>query len=264
MQSIVVRSWKVITTRKDATAILQHANTVIVLIFCILYSSLYHGHGVGLFAWLVGLLFMYGVDRAQNPDVPEFDLRTRKILSALAGWFCSILTLGLFLDKNDLLLIDIIPFILLAVLYISYWKRLSHTRFNLAVVLRGDIRILKEIEDYIQKNYVNNNLVDLVDPAYSKESLCIINESEWRSVAEFKKKGLLTSLREKELNREHTTFSCLLRGEWRHLDALKYHIIDRYLLDRLDHSFNFVYSRDRLYMIGKPEWEAYKDLLEKS
>lgn len=252
-----------ITTRKDAATILQHANTVIVLVFCILCSSLYNGYGEGLFAWLLSLLFMYGFDRVQNPDVPEYDLGTRKILSALAGWVCSIFALGLFLDRHDLPLISIILFIILAVLYSSYLKKLSHTHFNLTLALRGEISCLKEIEDYIQKSYVSTNLVNLVDSAYSEQRLCIINESEWRSVTEFRKKGLLIPSREKEPNHEYITFLCLVRGEWRHLDAMKYHIIERYLLDKLDHSFNFVYSEDRLFAIEESEWRAYKDLLAK-
>ncbi len=226
------------------------------LFFCLRYSSVHDGYAVGFLVWVTGLMIPYWYDITRNPDMPEYDLRITRGLSAFASWVCSIFYLGLFLDRHSLRNVSVILLVFLAVVGLFYSRKLEHERFNLGLVMRGEMRNLKEVEGDIQKNYLSGD-VDLIDPTYSKENLCMVKESEWQSLGELKEKGLLTQ-EETESEREEFTFSCLLQGEMRYLRGIKTHIVDQYLTDGLIRSLNYVYSKERLYGVREPEWKAWK------
>lgn len=244
---------------------LHVANMVIVLVFCIVYSSFhngyqysfYRGYERGLYAWLMSLasLSWYGI--ARNPSAPEYYMRKRNIIPAFGMWIYSLLLLGIVLHDYVLLFTGVI----LLLIFLFYFWKLSRKPLNLALVLRGEITHLKDIEEHIQKTRVKNNRVELINSLYAEEHLHIVNESERHLLRESREEGLLTQLREKERSRELLTFSCLpcgerryfsclLHGEWRHLEPIRAHIAD-YLADDKIQSSDFVCSMDRLYFVNE-------------
>lgn len=217
--------------------ILQYANAVFLFVFCTMYPWLHSNVKERILIGFIGLISIYAFDKVKYL---EFDRIVRKSFSALLVGF-----------------IQRVP-------CLFSWMKISHERFILALVFCGEPNYLEEIKEYIQKNYVCGNLVDLIDPTYSKEHLCIVNESEWHSLTEFREKGLLKQVEGRELTHEDVAFFFLLRGKRRLLEIIKYHIIDEYLIDGFIRSFDAVYSRERLYAVNEQEWEAYKEYFRKS
>lgn len=240
-----------ITTKKETTAMLHVADVALVFVFCVLYSSFHDGYEGGLLAWAMGLTSLSWYVMIQSPLQPGSYIRTRNVIPAFGSWSHSLFFLGLVLDDYCLLLAGAI--LLFSIFF--YWGRLSHKHFNLALVLRGEITRLGDIEEHIQKTYVSNNRVKLIDSAYSEEHLQIVNEIEWRSLSGSKEERLLMQRREKVPSLGQITFSCLLHGEWRYLEAIRAHIAD-YLSDDKIQSFTFAYSMDGLHVVNESEWKA--------
>ena len=58
-------------------------------------------------------------------------------------------------------------------------------QFNFACVLKGEVRYLKEIKDNIEE-YVDNGLVELINPVYDKKEICILKDDQWREYQKLK------------------------------------------------------------------------------
>ncbi|MBU7044883.1 MAG: hypothetical protein HXS54_00485 [Theionarchaea archaeon] len=248
--------------------LVQNVNALLILVVCIYYSSLYDNYIGGLSTWGISLMYLYFFDLVKSPEIPEFDMKARIILSSLGGWGISFFMLGIFLDIQPFYLVFVILLLVLFVWNLYYWKYFSHKKFNLALIISADTNphnsepcLLEDIEKYIQ-NYVNLNHAELLDPIYSEENMRIINESEWHSLTEFKNRESLPQQREEEF--QGHVFSCLLSGKWKYLTAIKTHITDHYLREGKVRRLNFVYSRDKLHIVGEREWKAYEDFYKKS
>jgi len=242
---------KVITMKIDTVDAFQHINAVLILVFCVLYSSLYYGtYRPGLIAWVFGFMSIYGSTLSRNPDFPEEDTITKKKISPFLGWFLAAFYLGLLTESSSLQLASSIPFAILIVFAIYYLREYSRMYFNLALVIRGELKILKEIGEYIMNSSVSNK-VTLIEPIFTQENLCIVKEQEWHT-HEFKEKGLRARLEPPK--NEHRTFACVLQGKIKHLEKIKMHIIDHYSLDGLIESFKTTYSKDKLYIVKESEW----------
>ncbi len=152
----------------------------------------------------------------QSPVLPGSYIPARDIIPAFGSWSHSLFFLGLMLDEYWLLIIGAI---LLFSLFF-YWGTLSYKHFNLALVSRGEIAQLGNIEEYIQKNYVSNCRVKLLDSAYSDKHLQIVSEKEWCSLSRSRQEELVMKRKGKVPTIGQITFSCLLHGEWRYLEAL--------------------------------------------
>lgn len=187
----------------------QHMNTVLILVF--------------------GFISIYVSTLLRNPDFPEEDTITKKKVSPFLGWFLAVFYLGLLTDNNFLLLASTIPLAILTVFAIYYLREYSRMHFNLALVIRGELKILKEIEEYIMDSSASNE-VTLTEPIFTQENSCIVKEPEWHT-HEFKEKGLHAPLEPPK--NEHRTFACVLQGKIKPLEKIKMHIIDHYSLDGL-------------------------------
>lgn len=234
----------------DTVDAFQHINAVLILVFCVLYSLVYYGtYETGLIAWVFGFMAIYFSTLGGNPDSPEEDMITRKKISPFLGWLFAVFHMGLFTDNNSLLWASSIPFVIFIVFAIYYLREYYRMHFNLALVLRGELKILKEIEEYIM-NFSVSNEVTLIEPIFTQENLCIVKEQE-RRTHKFKEKGLHAPLEPPK--NEHRTFACVLQGKIKPLEKIKMHIIDHYSLDGLIESFKTTYSRDKLYIVNESE-----------
>ncbi|MBU7039654.1 MAG: hypothetical protein HXS45_02515 [Theionarchaea archaeon] len=229
---------------------LQLANTALVLIFCLLYPSPYFYHGPGIMAWIAGLTSLASYISIQGAQLPEYYTRMKHIAIALGSWSLSIFFLGINLHDPLLLPIGIalISFQFILILLITW--RVFREVFYFACVLRGEPEYLEDVERHIKETYVYANRLELVESVYTEEHLSIVNESEWYSSSEFKRGVSLTPLRKKSSDREQITLSCLLHGELRYVDQVNSYLRDC-LLDWKIQTFDFLYSKERLYMVSK-------------
>jgi len=60
--------------------------------------------------------------------------------------------------------------------------------FNLACVLRGEVKHLEEIKEYIIQEYVDKGLVKLIRPTYNKNEIYIVTDDEWKEYQKLKEK----------------------------------------------------------------------------
>jgi hypothetical protein len=60
--------------------------------------------------------------------------------------------------------------------------------FNFSCVLRGEVKYIEQIKDYIVQEFVNERLVNLVRPTYDKNEIYIITRDEWEEYQRLKKK----------------------------------------------------------------------------
>jgi hypothetical protein len=58
--------------------------------------------------------------------------------------------------------------------------------FNFACVLRGEVKYLEQIKEYIVAEYINKGLVKMIKPTYDKRELYIITESQWKEYQKLK------------------------------------------------------------------------------
>ncbi|KYK34617.1 MAG: hypothetical protein AYK18_13880 [Theionarchaea archaeon DG-70] len=66
----------------------------------------------------------------------------------------------------------------------GYFKEL----FNFACVLRGEVKHLEKIKEYIVQEYVDKGLVKLIRPTYEKEEIYIVTDDEWKEYQKLKEK----------------------------------------------------------------------------
>ncbi|MBU7028651.1 MAG: hypothetical protein HXS48_17075 [Theionarchaea archaeon] len=66
----------------------------------------------------------------------------------------------------------------------GYFKEL----FNFACVLRGEVKYLEKIKEYIVQEYVDKGLVKLIRPTYEKEEIYIVTNDEWKEYQKLKEK----------------------------------------------------------------------------
>lgn len=232
---------KVIRTKKETTTMVHIADAALVLVFCTMYSSRYGDHSWGLVAWAMSFTSLTWYVAMRNPPLPGYRMKTKNVVLILGSWSYSLLFLGLLLHDYLPLLTGIILIFLLIMLVSLYWRRLSRESLNLKLVVRGETAYLEEIEAYIRKNCASSDCMELVELSYTEGPSFIGGGPECRSPTEFKEERQPTHLREKERDREQATFSCLLRGELRYLEAIKAHIAD-YLSDGKIQRLDFLYS----------------------
>lgn len=60
--------------------------------------------------------------------------------------------------------------------------------FNFAYVLRGEVKHLERIKEYIISEYVNKGLVKLIRPTYDKEEIFVVSGDEWKEYQELKRR----------------------------------------------------------------------------
>ncbi len=51
--------------------------------------------------------------------------------------------------------------------------------FNFACVLRGEVKHLEKIKEYIQE-YVDKGLIKLIKPTYDKQEIYILTSDQWK------------------------------------------------------------------------------------
>ena len=61
-------------------------------------------------------------------------------------------------------------------------------RFNFACVLRGEVKHLEEIKEYIVQKYVDKELVKLIRPTYDKKEIYILTGDQWKEYQRLKNK----------------------------------------------------------------------------
>jgi hypothetical protein len=59
--------------------------------------------------------------------------------------------------------------------------------FNFSCVLRGEVKYLERIKEYIQE-YVDTGAVKLVKPTYEKKEIYIVTEKEWEEYQKLKRR----------------------------------------------------------------------------
>ncbi|MGC1122738.1 MAG: hypothetical protein WBA22_16780 [Candidatus Methanofastidiosia archaeon] len=60
--------------------------------------------------------------------------------------------------------------------------------FNFCCILRGEVRYLEEIKEYIITEYVRTEKVKLIRPTYDKHELHIMIDDQWREYQRLKEK----------------------------------------------------------------------------
>ena len=50
---------------------------------------------------------------------------------------------------------------------------------NFAFILKGEVKHLKKIKEHIQE-YVNKELIELINPTYDKQEIYIITDNQWK------------------------------------------------------------------------------------
>ncbi len=60
--------------------------------------------------------------------------------------------------------------------------------FNFACVLRGEVKHLEKIKEYIIAEYANKELVKLIRPTYDKKEIYILTDTQWKEYQKLKSK----------------------------------------------------------------------------
>jgi len=60
--------------------------------------------------------------------------------------------------------------------------------FNFACVLRGEVKHLEKIKEYIVQEYVDKGVVKLIKPTYEKREIYIVTDVEWKEYQKLKEK----------------------------------------------------------------------------
>jgi hypothetical protein len=60
--------------------------------------------------------------------------------------------------------------------------------FNFACVLRGEVKHLEKIKEYIIEEYVEKGLVKLIKPTYDKKEIYLLTDVEWKEYQKLKKR----------------------------------------------------------------------------
>jgi selenophosphate synthetase-related protein len=59
--------------------------------------------------------------------------------------------------------------------------------FNLAFILRGHVKELEAVKEYIVTEYVRKNTLRMIKPVYDKRRLYIMTEEQWEEYQDLKK-----------------------------------------------------------------------------
>ena len=117
--------------------------------------------------------------------------------------------------------------------------------FNIAFVLHGELKDLEVIKHTIIEEYHNKNLVKLIKPTYAKEEFLIVDETEWQQIKKQK-----TKISPDESDSFYLAF--ILRGKVKYLEEIKNFIIQRPL-----EVCESIYSKERLFIVKKSQWEQW-------
>ena len=60
--------------------------------------------------------------------------------------------------------------------------------FNFCCILRGEVKYIEEIKEYIVAEYVRREKVRLIKPTYDKHELYILTGEQWEEYRELKEK----------------------------------------------------------------------------
>ncbi len=60
--------------------------------------------------------------------------------------------------------------------------------FNFACVLRGEVKHLEKIKEYIVSEYVEKGFVKLIKPTYDKKEIYILTEEQWKEYQKLRKR----------------------------------------------------------------------------
>lgn len=60
--------------------------------------------------------------------------------------------------------------------------------FNFSCILRGKVKYLEQIKDYITTEYVEKGHIKLIRLIYDKKELYILTENQWKEYQKLKKK----------------------------------------------------------------------------
>lgn len=60
--------------------------------------------------------------------------------------------------------------------------------FNFSCVLRGEVKYLERIKEYIVQEYVDTGAVTLMNPTYEKKEIYIVTEKEWEEYQKLKRR----------------------------------------------------------------------------
>ncbi len=60
--------------------------------------------------------------------------------------------------------------------------------FNFSCVLRGEVKHLEKIKEYIAREYVEKGLVKIIKPTYDKKEIYILTEEQWKEYQKLKKR----------------------------------------------------------------------------
>jgi hypothetical protein len=64
----------------------------------------------------------------------------------------------------------------------------------------------------------------------------------------------------KEYLSELFNFACVLRGEVKHLEKIKEHIVTEYVDKGLIKLIKPIYEKDKIYLVTSAEWKEYQEL----
>jgi hypothetical protein len=67
-------------------------------------------------------------------------------------------------------------------------KKCGSEQFNFSCVLRGEVKHLEKIKEYIMQEYVSKGLVNLIKPTYDKKEIYIVTGDEWEDYQKLKKR----------------------------------------------------------------------------
>ncbi len=60
--------------------------------------------------------------------------------------------------------------------------------FNFSCVLRGEVKYLEQIKEYIVQEYINKGLVKLIKPTYDKKEIYILTDEQWKEYQTLKER----------------------------------------------------------------------------
>jgi hypothetical protein len=67
-------------------------------------------------------------------------------------------------------------------------KKCGSEQFNFSCMLRGEVKYLEKIKEYIVQEYVGKGQVKLVKPTYDKKEIYIVTGDEWEEYQKLKKR----------------------------------------------------------------------------
>jgi hypothetical protein len=119
--------------KKHAIEIIQHANAVLMLAFCIFYPSSYSNMyyvELGVVIWAFALPFLYFPDLLNISGVSKEEMKDTKKFSITAGWFWVLWWIGDLVDNTSLRIVSGLLLIFIIVYGIYYMRRLRENSLS--------------------------------------------------------------------------------------------------------------------------------------